>query len=106
MNMDLIELHGIPRRRWREEIARRKWLPVNKWYKPGDNCARCGEVMHDGSEYVDVGVGMVQATYNQFCHGCGLHAGNAGTDIVYCTEDEEGRMINWNEEEHNDRINS
>ena len=96
--MDLIELHGIPRRKWRTKFAKRKWLPVNKWYRPGDSCPRCGEIMHDDSEYVDVGVGMVQVTYNQFCHGCGLQAGNAGTEVMYCIEGPDGDLINWVEE--------
>ena len=39
--------------------------------------------MDDGSEYIDVGVGIIQVTYLMICYGYGLGAGNRGAAVTY-----------------------
>lgn len=94
--MDLIKLHGIPRYNWSKIIAEEKWRPIHKHYRAGDPCPRCGELMNDDSECIDVGVGSnVQVTYLMNCYGCGLEAGNSGRDIMYFEWGEDGEAHEW-----------
>jgi len=61
-----------------------KMLP---YFKPGDTCPACGEVCNDLSEYVDVGPGQVQVTYDMDCISCGAQGHNIGMEIHWFIPD-------------------
>jgi hypothetical protein len=57
------------------------------FFKPGDNCPVCGEVCDDQSEYVDVGPGYVQVTYDMYCISCGAEGHNTATEVEWYVPD-------------------
>lgn len=48
------------------------------WWREGDICPNCGFICADDSEYVDVGVGSVQVTYEMTCYVCGAEGHMTG----------------------------
>lgn len=67
----------------------RKMRP-SSYYEFGDTCPCCGETCCDQSEYVDVGVGMAQVTYDMQCWNCGARGGNVDRDVKWYVPDDEG----------------